>query len=140
MMRIKWLGIDTYYMASVLIYQVDMKLPQSPKANLAQLWPEIVDMYQELQIQTRFSCLALNMIRANQNPFPCLKGKASEVKWLLPALLRVTSKYLVDSDFERLMQQGLLQSWAIDQCLEANRSHPRSTWGRGYRVQLQIPS
>ena len=58
-----------------------------------------------------------------------LKGKASEVKNLVPVLVEVTAKHLRNNDFERLMYKGLLQSWAIDKCVADNMSFPRYTYG-----------
>ena len=120
LMHVKWLGADSYFLGSILCYLVDYKLPGKPKENLALLWSEIQEGYKMLKTSTRFSCLTLSMIRAGKNPFPCLKGKAAEVKGLVPVLARVTRQYLNDTDLERLMYKGLMQSMAIDQCLTEN--------------------
>ena len=126
----KWLGIDSYFLGSLLSYLIEMKLPNNAKANLSLLWSEIVVQYKELNVPTRFSCITKNMIQAGKNPFPHLRGKASEVKWLIPVLVKVVEKYLNDNAFEKLIYKGLLLSWAIDQCLNDNMSLPRSKgWG-----------
>ena len=127
-MHMKWLGTDSYYLGSLLVYLVDMKLPGSAQENITTLWQEIDVIYKQIQVPTRFSCITLGMIRAGKSPFPCLKGKASEVKWLIPVLVKVLEKYLRDTEFEKLMYRGLLQSWAIDQCLEQNIGVPRCQW------------
>ena len=125
MMHIKWLGIDAYYIASLLVYIVDHKLPSRPQVNLHNLWLEIAEQYKKQNVPTRLSCLTLNMIRANKAPFPALKAKAAEIKCLIPVLVHVAQKYLDGNPFEKLIYKGLLQSWSIDQCLSANMSLPR---------------
>ena len=125
MMHIKWLGVDAYYMASLLVYLVEYKLPGSASHNLSSIWQEIAEQYKVQRSPTRLSCLTMKMIKPAKAPFPVLRAKAAEVKNLVPILVQVSSKYLQDNDFERLMHQGLLRSWAIDQCLSANKDLPR---------------
>ena len=129
MMHIKWLGVDSYFIGSLLCYLIDMKMPDSPQNNLSRLWDEIKVMYAQQKASTRFSTLTLTMFRAGKHPFPCLKGKAGEIKSLIPVLVEVTRPYLVDSDFEKLMYDGLLQSFAIDQCLAESGTSPRPSVG-----------
>ena len=134
LMHVKWLGIDSYFLGSLLSYLIEFKLPHQAKTNLSLLWTEIVVVYKELNIPTRYSCLTVNMIKAGKSPFPHLRGKASEVKWLIPVLVKVVKKHLMDNAFEKLIYQGLLQSWAIDECLNSNMSLPRS---KSWKVRAQ---
>ena len=129
MMHMKWLGVDSYFIGSVLSYLIDMKMTDTPQNNLSRLWNDIKVMYAQQKTSTRFSCLTLTMFRAGKHPFPCLKGKAGEIKSLIPILVEVTRAYLVDSDFEKLMYEGLLQSFAIDQCLAESGTSPRPSVG-----------
>ena len=66
------------------------------------------------------------MFRAGKKPFPALKGKAGEIKSLIPILVQVSKPYLMDNAFEKLIYKGLLQSFAIDQCLAEAGTSPRS--------------
>ena len=125
LMHIKYLGIDAYYLASVLVYLVDYKLQGKAQDNLNSIWDEMQLQYQQLKSPTRLSSLTLSMIRAGRSPFPNLKAKASEVKCLVPVVMHIASKYLVSSEFEKLMYQGLVQSWAIDQCLAETKLLPK---------------
>ena len=138
MMHVKWLGVDSYYIGSVLSYLIDMKLPGSPQENLTRLWSEIKAGYAAHKSATRFSCMSLSMFRAGKSPFPQLKGKAAEVKNLIPVLADILSNYLVDNDFERLMHTGLMQSLAIDQCLAETKGYARH-WEVGLIPPVSSP-
>ena len=129
LMHVKWLGIDCYYIGSLFAYVIDMKMTGSAQENISKLWSEIRGGYVELRSPTRLSSLSFTMYRANRSPFPCLKAKAAEVKCLIPVLVEVCFQYLQDSDFERLMYKGLLQSFAIDKCLAENASLARQNVG-----------
>ena len=126
LMHTKHLGVDCYYLGSILTYLVQFKMGGEPSENVKELWEAIRTTYQELRSPSQFSNITLNMFKAGQAPFPCLKGKASEVKHLVPVLERVCADYLeTDIPEEKLMLRGLQQSRAIDACIHDSGRTPR---------------
>ena len=65
---------------------------ETPEGNLEKLWEFLVDAYQELGSETKFSRLKMSMFRTKSQP--TLKGKAAEVKDLGPALLLACYHFL----------------------------------------------
>ena len=139
-MHSKYLGSDSYLQGSILEYLVSHKLPGSPGANLQVVWTGIVEGYDALQSPSRYGSLSLTMFQSQGAPFPCLKGKASEVKHLLGPLLQVCRRHLSpEIHIEKVMMVALENSIAIDTCLDENRSVPRfqgetSLWSPGFLV------
>ena len=126
LMHTKHLGVDCYFLASVMVYLVDVKMAEAPAQNLQALWTSIKTAYRELQCPSQFSTMTLNMIRGGGGPFPNLKGKASEVKHLVPALELIASQYLDRGVVEeQLMLKGLELSKAIDACIQDAGRAPR---------------
>ena len=125
-MHSKYLGSDCYLQGAVLQYLVRHKLPGSEQENLEQVWTSICGAYAELSSPSRYGCLTLSMFQAGKNPFPCLKGKAAEVKHLIGPLLQVCQRHLDPSiHIEKVMLAAMESSLAIDNCLEENRAVPR---------------
>ena len=126
-MHSKHLGTDAYYLGSTLVYLVDWKLPDDPATNLLNVWEAVQAAYRELKSPSRFGVLTLQMFRAGGSPFPCLKGKASEIKHLAPALEKVAVTMLDNTQAqEALILKGLQTSRAIDECLHDLANCPRS--------------
>ncbi len=88
-MHTKYLGTDSYFLGSLLLYLVEHKMPESAAQNMQRLWREIRAAYAELGIRKWFSCITLRMVKPAQGQLPHLKGKAAEIKSLIPALLHV---------------------------------------------------
>ena len=126
LMHSKYLGVDAYYAASIMLYIVEWKLTGEATENMKTLWNAIKLAYQQLKSPSQFSVINLNMIRPGSSPFPCLRGKAAEIKHLIPALERVASQFLDKSHMtEGLMIKGLQMSRAIDGCLQEAGRAPR---------------
>ena len=126
LMHSKHLGTDAYFLGSVLVYMVDFKLEGEPSANLLEVWTAIKAAYSSLRSTNQFSTLTLSMFRAGQSPFPCLKGKAAEVKHLVPAMEVIGPQFLDrENPQELLMLKGLQQSRAIDACISEFADLPR---------------
>ena len=126
MMHSKYLGSDAYVASSILEFLVSHKLQSTPELNLQEVWTGIVATYVAQQAPSRFGSMTLSMFQAKKSPFPCLKGKASEVKHLMPALL-VVCRDLLDTNvhIERVMVAALENSCAIDRCLAENKHMAR---------------
>ena len=143
-MHSKHLGTDAYYVASILVYLVDFKMGEDATANLNTLWAAIKGAYRELRSTSQFGSLTLAMFRAGGSPFPCLKGKASEIRHLVPALERVSTMFLDRANpQEHLMIKGLQHSRAIDACLsEVGRCSRPFFQKRGGRRErgMQLPT
>ena len=64
--------------------------------RLMHIWKDIKEAYQELNISERFTNLVLSMVVSDtRSPFskpPILKGKAGEIRHLIPALTKVAWK------------------------------------------------
>ena len=128
LMHTKHLGTDAYFLGSVLAYLIDFKMEREPAENLKQLWAAIKTAYQDLKTTNQFSNLTLTMFRAGSNPFPCLKGKASEIRHLVPAMEKVSNQFLNrQNPQEELMIRGLQLSRGIDACLLEVGRAPRQS-------------
>ena len=131
-MHCKYLGSDAYVAGSIMEYLVSHKLQGTKADNLQTIWDAIVASYAALKTTSRFGSMTLSMFEANKSPFPCLKGKASEVKHFIPSLLAVCRDFLDQSiHIERVMIFALESSYAIDRCLAENKHQPRcsgETW------------
>ena len=79
-MHTKHLGADQYLFGSVLMMMCHQMIPRSPEANLAMIWAE-------LKAATKgsggYSEIRMNMCCPDSSHFPCLKGKAGEVRKLV---------------------------------------------------------
>ena len=126
MMHSKYLGSDSYLAGSILEFLVSHKLRGSQEANLQEVWCGIVAQCVAQSSPSRFGSMTLTMFQAKKSPFPCLKGKASDVKHLMPALLALCREMLdTDIHIEKVMVAALESSCAIDRCLTENKAMPR---------------
>ena len=125
-MHTKPLGADAYFIASVLCYLVDTKMEHIAATNLNIIWESIKRVYKQRQTICQFTTISLNMIRPGQSPFPCIKGKAAEIRHLLPILETISPEFLDDNNVpESLMMKGWQLSRGIDSCLNVAGRAPR---------------
>ena len=104
-------------------------MPGEAATNLREIWEALKGAYRELGSPSQFSVLTLNMIHRGSAPFPNLKGKASEVRHLVPALEKVAPLFLdKDDGIEALMIKGLQLSRGIDGCLKDAGRAARPCW------------
>ena len=84
------MGTSMYMLGSVLHVLVFQILPGSPLANMEIIWTEICEQYRLLNIPSQYSSLGISTFVDAEKPrmvYPRLKGRAAEVKWLVPVLL-----------------------------------------------------
>lgn len=126
------LGTSTYFLGSVLYKLVFEMLPGTPLANMEIVWSEICQEYARQGIEAQYNSLGLGSfcnVQAPSSAYPCLKGRAAEVKWLVPALAAIWQRLqrpenatdrLVGELLEgQLAIQGLLDEDAADFQMDA---------------------
>ena len=102
-------------------------LPGTPLENMEIAWREICQEYARQGIEAQYNSLGLGSfcnVPAPSSAYPCLKGRAAEVKWLVPALAAIWQRRqrpgnaadrLVGELLEgQLAIQGLLDEDAAD--------------------------
>ena len=80
---------------SVLWCVIHIVLPGTPEENLATVWADIQRLYKEMQTENKYWVIRMTMF--NTGSQPKMKGKAAEIKDLIPVLARVWRKYYNDS-------------------------------------------
>jgi len=88
----KHLGIDKVIYGGCLYVLTNYMMPGSPEDNVATLWAQIKDRYDERGTPTQYSDLKKTMF--NSRTGIKLKGKAAEVKHLGPILLELFQEYM----------------------------------------------
>ena len=92
-MHIKYLGNDQYVYASVFHLLVFALLPSSPTSNLLQIWEDMKQLYNFLNVPHRYHYFnRLTMFVRKSGP-PKLRGKAAEIHHLHKVMLNLWSKY-----------------------------------------------
>lgn len=89
-LHIMYLGTVAYMLGSVMWVLCYIVMPDSPAANMKQLWSFIVGFYSSHQVTTQFSNLSLSSFTDENNPkgsYPKLKGKGAEVQNLVWPML-----------------------------------------------------
>ena len=92
LMHCKHLGIDQYFLGSVLWILVYLMLPNDKADNLARIMARAKLYWHAHFVKGHFQNMKLSMFCNKENPksdFPRLKGRAAEVKSLIPALLSI---------------------------------------------------
>ena len=90
-MHSKYLGCDAFLLGSILTYLVDIKAEGGGSAHdrLQALWEQIREGYEREGTVSQYGHMTLNMFRGGKAPFSQFKGKASEIRPLLPILLHI---------------------------------------------------
>ena len=91
-MHCKSLGIDKPLLGSTLYVLVHYILPGSVEENLAVVWRDIEDGYDELDSENRYGHMRQTMFTTKSQPK--LKGKAGEIKDLGPVMVKVWEKHM----------------------------------------------
>ena len=129
LMQSKYLGCDAYLLGSVLTYMVDVKIEGGGSAQdrLEALWAQIREGYDREGTVSQYGHMTLNMFRGGKAPFSQLKGKAAEIRHLLPILLHICKDQGRLSNAiqrEALMIRAMEQSLLVDKILEHNNHLP----------------
>ena len=137
MMHSKYLGSDSYFLGSLLSWLTEKK-----KIPLEHVWEDIKNGYALQRTSSRYTSLTANMFKRGKAPFPHLKGKASEIKGLMPVMLLICSqKYLNPDDYvDKLILKSLEQSVAIDKLLDAHKEFPALPADKAQMLQHGVMS
>ena len=124
-MHCKHLGPDKSFAGSTLRNLTHHILPGDPKNSLQTIWKDIVAEYKRQNTTTRFGIITANMIQG-QRKLPELRGKAAQLRSLMPVLLRVWTARMDQSNAQhRDIRDGLAASSEIDRILHEHRGLPR---------------
>ena len=119
-MHILHLGITMYLLGSVLWVLTQEVLGGSAKANMETIWQDILSEYDVQGATTRYSSIKLSMFVVK--PSVKLKGKAQEIKCLVPILRAVWDKRCDDTVVHhRLISRALMLMHMIDNTLDESR-------------------
>ena len=91
-MHCKSLGIDKLLLGSTLYVLVHDVLTGSVEDNVATVWKDIEMIYDELDSDNRYGHMRQTMF--NKKSQPKLMGKAGEVKYLGPVMVKIWEKYM----------------------------------------------
>ena len=124
-MHCKHLGPDKSFAGSTLRNLTHHILPGDPKNSLQTIWKDIVAEYKRQKTTTRFGIITANMIQG-QRKLPELRGKAAQLRSLMPVLLRVWTARMDERNAQhRDIRDGLAASSEIDRILHEHRGLPR---------------
>ena len=122
LMHVKYMGTDMYTFASIMIYIVRFILPGNADTNLITVWDQIKKYVRSQGMPEVHANMKMSMLMGET--FPCMKGKASEMRHLGKPLKLVFSSMMDPSnDMHALIYRALSSSVAIDEILD---SHPDS--------------
>jgi len=85
-MHTKHAGTDAYFLGSVLTLITHHIMPKSPVENLQDMWQTIKDNFPASDPSNQFTDMKVSMYYKD-NKFPCLKGRAAQIRHLAPGLL-----------------------------------------------------
>jgi hypothetical protein len=91
-MHCKSLGIDKPLLGSTLYVLVHYILTGTVEENVAHVWGDIVQIYEEEDVENRYGHMRQTMFHTKSQPK--LKGKAAEVKDLGPVMVKVWEKHM----------------------------------------------
>lgn len=127
-MHVKHLGTDMYYLGSCLHLLCYSLIPCDPTDALAIVLRQCKDYWGRHNVSPAdtYGKLKLSMfidIKSPANSYPKLKGKAAEVKHLVPALATVWEHWMEPDDpIHQQILLGLRKSAEIDSILHRNAS------------------
>ena len=122
MMHSKHLGVDTYFLGSVLWLLCHRLLDGTPAENLARVMGRARDFWEEHRVEGVFRKIKLSMFcPEKEDQFPRLKGKATEVRHLIAPLVSIWQNCMDPHDEgHRMVLLALRASWRIEQILTDN--------------------
>ena len=123
----KCLGSDQSFLASVMRYLTHHTGgPSTPDQKLTLLLTEMKVEYKRMKTTTRYNKITHNMIHPPSKQLPQLKGKAAEIKDLVPVIAVILRRRMdPNNEQERDMVDGLDASARIDQTLKDYKSYYR---------------
>ena len=97
--------------------------PGTPDANLAEVWARVEQYFRRHAIRQHYCTMKLSMFCNADDPYgvmPKLKGRAIEVRSLMPALANVWRHYMdIGLVHHKAVLQGLVSSSRMDEILHA---------------------
>ena len=108
------LGVSQRLCGSVLhtwCYQEACEKAMAPK-NMREVWNRIQDKYKSMRVKERFTNIFLSQFSNTEHPWsqaPLLKGKAAEIRHLVPVLASVA--------WDKAMETGGLKENHVAECL-----------------------
>ena len=123
-MHSKHLGVDQNLLGSTLAFLTTYKMRElgSEADNMHVVWNQIKETYEEALTPSRFSIIVPNMYK--HDPFPLLRGKAAEIKDLVPIMAVVARAFLDPTvEYDALVLKALETSAYADQILYENKDH-----------------
>ena len=125
-MHSKHLGSDRSFIGSALRNLTHYILPLEPSMALRRVWQDILAEYKKLPSTTsRFNNLTHNMIKAPSSKTPELRGKAAQIRTLVPVMVKIWSDRMdTENPQHRDVLAGLMHSAEIDIVLAENRRSP----------------
>ena len=93
-MHCKYLGFHQYSHGSTFAVLVNMVMPSSPEENLKNAWTFLKSYFKNNKTPTPFRYINKLSMFVRMNRFPKLRGKASEVRHLGPALRALWHAYM----------------------------------------------
>ena len=112
-------GVYQALLGSVLWVLIYVLLPGTAVANMATVWSDIQDLYNEFSSPCRYSSLTLSCFHDPARPrhdYPRLKGRGMEVKHLLLPVAAVFKKYNRAGHADYSLAQNVLDTLADIQC------------------------
>ena len=123
-MHDKNLGTDKSFVASSIRALTHHILPLDSDKNLAVVWAAVVKEYKRRRTPQRFSKITKNMVQG-QKKLPDMKGKAAQIKHIVPVLASVFAKFMDRSNPQhRDILCGLESSARIDSLLSRHKNEP----------------
>ena len=95
LMHVKYLGFMQYFLGSVLWILTHTLMPASPEANISRIGVLIAKAQRRWLTTHRYPAKAFQRLSIflRKTGFPKLRGKASQVKGLVPALQKIWKKF-----------------------------------------------
>ena len=125
-MHVKYLGSDKSFLGSTLRNLTHYILPLEPSMALQSVWRDIQAEYRNhSSTTTRFNNLTHNMIKGPSKKTPDLRGKAAQIRALIPVMIKIWSdKMDTGNQQHRDVLAGLVHSAEIDIVLKENKRRP----------------
>ena len=100
-----------------------MPTPGTAEENTQALWEQLQGWYREHRCHNRFQNLRLSMFEKEAH-YPRLKGKAAEIRSLVPALRDIAGELLGASRTHRAIKLALGASATMEEILDAHAAEP----------------
>ena len=123
-MHSKHLGPDKSLAGSTLKSLTHHVMPDGPAKNLKALFREVQNEYRKEKTSSRFGAITERMIHSSTKRIPELRGKAAQIRDLIPILAALWEKKMdMSLAHHRDVLAALKSSAAIDEILHDYRGH-----------------